>query len=175
MDDKAYAETLAISRTLVADDPVTPAPRPADPGLARGQSLGRYVILERLGAGGMGVVYVAYDPELDRKVAIKILGRHGGGSGGSIGDARLLREAKALARLSHPNVVAVHDAGAIDGRVFVAMEFIPGATLREHLSRQTWPWRRVLELFLAAGRGLQAAHAAGLVHRDFKPESGLMS
>ncbi|WAS96698.1 serine/threonine-protein kinase [Nannocystis punicea] len=176
MEDRAYAETLALTRTAVADDRVVPAPLDPDAPLEPGQLLGRYIILERLGAGGMGVVYAAFDPGLDRKVAIKLLDRpesapegdtHGPG-------ARLRREAKALARLAHPNVVAVHDAGEVDGRVYVAMEFVPGVTLRHYLAERRLHWRDVLALFVAAGRGLQAAHAAGLVHRDFKPENVLV-
>ncbi|WP_434417897.1 tetratricopeptide repeat protein [Nannocystis pusilla] len=176
MEDRAYADTLALTRTAVADDPVAPQPLDPDAPLERGQLLGRYIILERLGAGGMGVVYAAFDPGLDRKVALKLLGRpegkreddsHGPG-------ARLRREAKALARLAHPNVVGVHDAGEVDGRVYVAMEFVPGVTLRHYLAEHRLPWREVLALFVAAGRGLQAAHAAGLVHRDFKPENVLV-
>ncbi|WP_275937590.1 serine/threonine-protein kinase, partial [Nannocystis exedens] len=176
MEDRAYAETLALTRTAVADDPVAPAPRAADAPLEPGQLLGRYIILERLGAGGMGVVYAAFDPGLDRKVALKLLGRpEGAPESDSHGPgARLRREAKALARLAHPNVVAVHDAGEVDGRVFVAMEFVPGVTLRHYLAERKLPWRDVLALFVAAGRGLQAAHAAGLVHRDFKPENVLV-
>ena len=177
VEDRAYADTLARTRTAVAEDRITPAPHDAtDAPLERGHVLGRYVILERLGAGGMGVVYAAFDPGLDRKVALKLLGRPDEApEGSSLGPgARLLREAKALARLAHPNVVAVHDAGQVDGRVFVAMEFVPGVTLRHYLSQRTLHWREILALFVAAGRGLQAAHAAGLVHRDFKPENVLV-
>ncbi|MDC0666404.1 serine/threonine-protein kinase [Nannocystis sp. ncelm1] len=175
--DRAYADTLALSRTAVAEDRITPAPHDlTDAPLEPGHLLGRYIILERLGAGGMGVVYAAFDPGLDRKVALKLLGRPDEApEGGSLGPgARLLREAKALARLAHPNVVAVHDAGQIEGRVFVAMEFVPGVTLRHYLSERTLHWRDILALFVAAGRGLQAAHAAGLIHRDFKPENVLV-
>src|SRR5687768_5995809 len=95
----------------------------------RGSTLGRYVILDELGAGGMGVVYSAYDPTLDRKVALKLLRPGRAGSGGSDGATRLLREAQAIARLSHPNVVAVHDVGTLDGQVFIAMEQVDGVTL----------------------------------------------
>src|SRR5690606_37225824 len=119
------------------------------------------------GEGGMGIVYAAYDPELDRKVAIKLL--HPRSARARRSDdvrARLLREAQALARLSHPNVVAVHDVGVVDGDVFVAMEFVDGDTLSAWLGRQRRSWRAIREVFLEAGRGLQAAHAAGLVHRD---------
>jgi tetratricopeptide (TPR) repeat protein/predicted Ser/Thr protein kinase len=138
--------------------------------LDRGASLGRYLILDRLGQGGMGVVYAAYDPELDRKVAVKLLR----GDHARDGGARLLREAQAMARLQHPNVIAVHDVGTFGGRVFAAMEFVDGATLAEVVRSRRLGWRQVVELYLQAGRGLEAAHAAGLVHRDFKPENALV-
>ncbi len=151
------------------------APRPLDPrdeALERGAAVGRYVILDRIGSGGMGVVYAAYDPDLDRRVALKLLrtDRFSTESGRS----RLLREAQALARLTHPNVVAVHDAGTFGDRVFVAMELVEGETLRQWLEEGPRSWREVLDRLLAAGRGLAAAHAAGLVHRDFKPENVLL-
>ena len=94
--------------------------------LPRGTSLGRYVILERRGAGGMGIVYAAYDPELDRRVALKLLRRASGGHEPHQWRARLLREAQAVARLAHPNVIAVHDVGTLGERVFVAMELVEG-------------------------------------------------
>ncbi len=132
------------------------------------ERLGRYHVLERLGAGGMGVVVAAYDPELDRKVAIKLI--HAGRDDEEA-RARLLREAQAMARLAHPNVVAVHDVGVFAGQVFVAMEFVRGETLGGWLQRQPRGWSEVLAVFVSAGRGLAAAHEAGLVHRDFKPKS----
>src|SRR5687767_8341474 len=146
--------------------PTEAAARPARPHgaevLERGASLGRYLVLERLGSGGMGVVYAAYDPELDRSVALKLL------RGGSDPDgrARLLREAQAMARLQHPNVIAVHDVGTVGGEVFVAMELVRGRTLGASIEEERPSWERVLALFRQAGEGMAAAHAAGLVHRD---------
>ena len=142
--------------------------------LERGTALGRYIVLDVLGEGGMGVVYAAYDPELDRKVAIKLLqARTGDETTG--GQAWLLREAQALARLSHPNVIAVHDVGTLsEDRVFLAMELVEGLTLRKWLRERERSWREVLPVMQAAGAGLAAAHAAGLVHRDFKPDNVLV-
>jgi hypothetical protein len=136
--------------------------------LARGEQIGRYTVLARIGRGGMGEVYAAYDPDLDRKVALKLL--HAGATHDRRrAQDRLLREAKAMAKLSHPNVVAVHDTGTFEGRVYLAMEYVDGLTLTEWLA--ACPRRRdeVLPVFIAAARGLVAAHEAGLVHRDFKP------
>ncbi|MCX4242874.1 serine/threonine-protein kinase [Paraliomyxa miuraensis] len=136
----------------------------------RGDVLGHYVVLERLGAGAMGMVYAAYDPRLDRKVALKLLHAHGAFEEGSRRAQRLMREAQALAQLSHPNVVAVHDVGTAQGRMFLAMEYVQGGTLTAWLD-QPRSWPQVLEVFMAAGRGLAAAHTKGLIHRDFKPEN----
>ncbi len=139
--------------------------------LTRGATLGRYVLLEKLGAGGMGEVFAAYDPHLDRKVALKLL--RGGALSAEEGKARLLREAQAMARLQHPNVIAVHDVGTLGDRVFIAMEFVDGETLAEWLRGQP-SWEQVVRVFTLAGEGLAAAHQAGLVHRDFKPENVLL-
>ncbi len=137
---------------------------PLRAGPERGTSLGRYVVLDPIGEGGMGTVVSAYDPELDRKVAIKLV--HA--SDDHDGDGRLIREARALAKLRHPNVVAVHDVGEWGDGVYLAMELVEGVDLREWIKTRP-AWREVTRVFLDAGHGLAAAHAQGLVHRDFKP------
>ncbi|MBL8678878.1 MAG: serine/threonine protein kinase [Myxococcales bacterium] len=139
--------------------------------LARGDSLGRYIILDLLGEGAMGSVYRAYDSELDRRVALKLLRAH------TITDereARLLREARALAQLAHENIVTVFDAGRLEDRAFVALELVEGETLRAWIERENPRWKPVLERFTRAARGLAAAHAAGIVHGDFKPDNVLV-
>jgi serine/threonine protein kinase len=136
-------------------------------------AVGRYEIDSRLGSGGMGVVYRAHDPDLDRPVAVKLL--HGESSDDDKARARMLREARPLAKLSHPNVITVYDVGTDAGQVFVAMELVAGHDLRRWLDgHRDATWRQVLELFIAAGRGLEAAHEVALVHRDFKPENVLV-
>src|SRR5581483_11013707 len=133
----------------------------ADATFAQGTHIGRYTIMGLVGRGGMSDVYAAYDPELNRKIALKFIRDDPAGPHrAAAGRLRLLREAKAIARLSHPNVVVVHDAGAIGDRVFIAMEFIEGETLAERLGGRPHAWEEVKHTFLAAGRGLAAAHAA---------------
>ncbi len=136
-----------------------------------GDRVGRHIVLDRLAGGGMGVVYVAYDPQLDRKVAIKLLrGTRGAG------DPRALqREAQAMAKLQHPNVVTVYDVGEHAGQVYVAMELVQGGSLRQWVRAAPRSWAETLDVFLAAGRGLWAAHERGLVHRDFKPDNVMVS
>ena len=143
---------------------------------ARGASIGRYVVLGLVGRGGMGEVYAAYDPELDRKVAVKLL-RVKPGAGVSLteGRQRTLREAQAIARLSHPNVVVVYDVGTFEEKVFIAMEFLDGNTAGFWSHSQTRTWHETLKVYMAAGRGLAAAHEKGLVHRDFKPDNVMVS
>jgi serine/threonine protein kinase/tetratricopeptide (TPR) repeat protein len=137
--------------------------------LAPGSCVDRYQILGAVGSGGMGEVYAAYHPDLDRRIALKVV--HEAGADSAERRARLLREARAIARLSHPNVVSVYDAGTVDGRVYIAMEFVEGETVESWLRAGSRDWRSVVDVFIAAGRGLAAAHAAGIVHRDFKPQN----
>ncbi|HEY1959941.1 MAG TPA: serine/threonine-protein kinase [Polyangiaceae bacterium] len=140
--------------------------------LPSGARFGRYQIEARLGRGGMGTVYAARDPLLDRRVALKVL--HHSVTELSDVRERILREGRALARLSHPNVVAIYDVGEEDGRLFLTMELVAGATLRAWL-RDPRPWREVLEVFVQAAEALAAAHAAGVVHGDFKPDNVIVA
>ncbi len=135
---------------------------------------GRYTVLERLGEGGMSVVLAAYDARLDRRVALKLL-RMEANPDDVHPELRMVREAQAMARLNHPHVVAVYDSGQLeDGSFFIAMEYVEGQTLRQWCKEKPRSWREVLEIFQLAGSGLAAAHAAGLVHRDFKPDNVLV-
>jgi tetratricopeptide (TPR) repeat protein len=145
-------------------------------GLRRGDVVGRYVVLAQIGRGGMGAVYAAYDPELDRKVAIKLL-LAGPEDPARAADLRTrrVREAQALAQLAHPSVVTVHDVGTLGDRVWVAMEFVDGVTLSGWLRQQPRGWQEVVRTLRRAGEGLAAAHAAGLVHRDVKPDNVMVS
>ncbi len=135
--------------------------------------VGRFVLLDKLGSGGMGVVYSAFDPRLDRRVAIKVLAR-APDEARAQDSARLLREARALAMVSHPNVVTVYEVGTIDDRVFLAMELVSGQPLDRWLAEPR-PWRELVDVFSRAGRGLAAAHAQGVVHRDFKPSNVMLA
>ena len=141
-------------------------PRTGDP-----RRIHRFAVLRQIGAGGMGVVYAGYDEELDRRVAIKVVRED---LVASQGRSRILREAQAMAKVSHPNVVQVFEVGEFAGQVFVAMEFIKGHTLADWLTTQERGWEDTLEMYLQAGRGLAAAHHQGLVHRDFKPDNVLV-
>ncbi len=144
------------------------------PTLAPGAHIGRYVVLHRLGSGGMGVVYAGFDPELQRKVAIKLLRPESVAALGAEGNARILREAQSLARLAHPNIVAVFDVGIADEQVYVAMEYIEGPTVVAWLQTGKRTRSEILQIFLQAGEGLATAHEAGIAHRDFKPDNVLV-
>ena len=155
------------------------SPRDSRPGATDGTGLpvpgdllGRYRILERVGAGAMGVVYSAFDPELQRRVAIKRLHRPQDPRADEL-RARFVKEARAVAALAHPNVIAVHDVGIADSAAFFAMEFVEGTTLRQWLTDER-PLTTIVDVLRDAGRGLAAAHQAGLVHRDFKPDNVLV-
>jgi serine/threonine-protein kinase len=176
-------ETAAIADTVAA--PLgRPAPSPAEiantvagPGAEsiahreNATAIGRFLLLRKIGEGGMGEVYSGYDEQLDRKVAIKVL--HAAYAPEET-QKRTLREAQALARLSHPNVVAVHEVGQVDGDVFVVMEHIDGLTLRDWQDEPTRTVDEILHAYILAGQGLAAVHAAGMVHRDFKPHNAMI-
>ncbi|WP_428267963.1 tetratricopeptide repeat protein [Haliangium sp.] len=150
------------------------APRPHNLAAKRvgqyrqGELVSRYVVVSVIGHGGMGTVYLAYDPELDRRIAIKVMRTNR-----ATDRARrsLVREARALAQLSHPNVVQVYDAGIYKGDVFVAMEYVEGTSVKQWCQDQAPSWREILDAYLDAGKGLAAAHDKGLVHRDIKPSN----
>jgi tetratricopeptide (TPR) repeat protein/predicted Ser/Thr protein kinase len=167
------------SRSRPSQAPSVPSQQsePAEEGhyeLERGTRIERYILLKPLGQGGMGVVYAAYDPDLDRKVALKLLRPDKRTPDGNSERAWILREAQAMARISHPNVISVYDTGTFGSQVFVAMEFIHGRTLSTWIRKEKHTWQEVLRVFKEAGQGLKAAHKAGLVHRDFKPSNVLI-
>lgn len=187
----ACQELLAV---FLRDQSPDPASRPSPRGQARGSArldeddtdppaqlprgslVGRYVVLSHVGSGGMGMVYAAYDPELERTVALKLL-RPGRGLDTDVQAAsgRMLREARALARVSHPNIVTIHDVGRSGDQIFLAMERIHGETLRTWLRSQPRTLNEVLVCFRRAGEGLAAVHEAGIVHRDFKADNVLLA
>ncbi len=174
--DLSPAETLDAfdaSRRVDRGAPADESRRPAESRFTPGDRIDRYVVIARIGAGAMGVVFAAYDPQLDRKVAVKILST----ATRELDDERkeeLIGEAQAMAKVHHPNVVSVFDAGSYEDSVYIAMELVDGVTLTQWLKREPRSWRRVLAVFLQAGRGLAAAHQQGLVHRDFKPDNVLI-
>jgi eukaryotic-like serine/threonine-protein kinase len=160
---------------LVIDEP---SMRPMSGGghdrdtLRPGARIGRYVVHRKLGRGGMGVVYGASDPELERRVAIKLVR---GRIRSKRFSTRLRREAQALARLLHPNIVALYDVGTAPEGIFMAMEYVPGHDLAHWLRARDRTWNEIVDVFVEAGRGLAVAHAAGLVHRDFKPTNVMVT
>lgn len=132
-------------------------------------AIGRFSLLEVLGEGGMGTVYTVYDARLDRRLALKLVR----GASSDTAQRRMLREAQAMAKLSHPNVVPVFEVGEHEGQLYIAMELVAGVSLREWCERRP-PWREVVAKYVQAGRGLHAAHAAGMIHRDFKPDNAIV-
>jgi len=149
--------------------------KPCDTVGTNGAAPSRFKLLDELGVGGMGIVFAAYDVELERKIAIKLVRPQASGNlSADEAQAWLMREARAMARISHPNVLAVHDVGTLGDQMFIAMEYVEGTTLSQWLKAQDRPWRDVLNMFIQAGRGLAAAHARGILHRDFKPENVLV-
>ncbi len=172
-DDGQGVSDPALEKTVSAEEAgVTPGGGGVDGGrLAAGTKLGRYEIVEFIGGGGMGWVYRAKDTELEREVAIKVVQPT---VAGPKGRDRLLAEARAMAKLRHRAVVPVFDVGEYAGGIYVAMALVKGGTLHDWMHAEARPWRQVVARFLEAGRGLVAAHAAGIVHRDFKPRNVLL-
>ena len=168
--DESESETTGLAETRPAEE----GRRPDESG-DMPTMVDRFLIEDELGAGGMGRVYVAYDPTLDRKVAVKVLLARIGVDKEKA-SARMAREARAMARLRHPNVVTVHEVGTPkEGGLFIVMEYVPGGTLRDWQERDPEPtWDQLVQMYTYAGRGLAAAHEAGLVHRDFKPDNVLV-
>jgi tetratricopeptide (TPR) repeat protein/tRNA A-37 threonylcarbamoyl transferase component Bud32 len=168
-DDSVAA---APGEATATDQGARPSKAEEGAALTRGVAVDRYLVLSPIGSGAAGTVYAAYDSGLDRKVALKLL-RRPARDGSAI--ERLLDEAKAMARLAHPSVVAVHDVGTYQDHLFIAMELVEGQSLRTWLDeRPERPWRELLPVVVQAGAGLQAAHEAGILHRDFKPDNILV-
>jgi len=158
--------------TVEPEQTAAPALRYDDEVHLAGDRVGRYVVLSQLGSGGMGIVYTAYDPELDRKVALKVV--RSWLVGREEAHTRFVREARAMARISHRGVVPIHDVGTLGDSVFLAMELVDGRNARRWLDEEKPRWRRAVATLLDVGRGLAAAHAAGIVHRDVKPANILV-
>ena len=173
------AELIALAARRTGSIEAAPRPRVAlveKPSIAVGTVVGRFVVVDFLGAGGMGEVYGAYDPNLERKVAIKFLRPELLGRGDQTTAAeRMRREARLVAKLSHPNVVTVFEIDVFEDRLFIAMEYVDGRSVAEWLKAEPRAVRDVVRVFLEAGAGLAAAHAAGVIHRDFKPHNVMIT
>jgi len=170
-DVDAHLDRCTRCRAVVEAIATVGGPRAAlVSGLESGTAVGRFTVLATLGRGAMGVVYAAYDPRLDRRVAIKMLGSASVALDVSARD-RLVREARAMAKLADPNVVAIFEVGEHADETYLAMEFVAGTTLRDWREARSRSWRETLDVFRQAADGLAAAHDAGLVHRDFKPDN----
>jgi predicted Ser/Thr protein kinase len=171
-DGRGHEEDDALAATVAPDDlkALENKPRAVTARPGSGVRFGRYQMSEKLGAGAMGVVWLADDPELGRKVALKLLKRPDAAL-----TERLVREARSMAQVNHPNVVAVYDVGTAEGATYIAMELVQGKSLRQWQASQTSRTvPEIIEAYISAGRGLAAAHSAGLVHRDFKPDNVLV-
>lgn len=178
------AQARTIPATKVAGGPPAPVidiEQSSDlPEASTPRNIGRYLVLRRLGAGSMGIVYAAYDKDLDRKVAIKVV--HSSRLAQAPGSSRLVREAQAMAQISHPNVVHVYEVGesaghaeGVDERhIYIVMEFVPGTTLFHWQAKENLPPAEIVRMYIQAGEGLDAAHRSGLIHRDFKPDNVLI-
>jgi len=166
-----HVDGCAACRALLVDLVRTGPDEAVIPPVAEPERIGRYELERRLGEGGMGTVYAAHDPQLDRKLAVKLLHPELVERGGV---ERLLREGRALARLDHPCVVRVYDSGVAGDQLYIAMELVDGGTLATWLREAPRHWRDITAKFVAAGRGIAAAHHAGIIHRDVKPENVLL-
>jgi serine/threonine protein kinase len=138
-----------------------------------GTTLGHYRIVEKIGAGGMGVVYRAHDERLDRDVAVKVLHETVAQDADRL--SRFEREARAVAKLDHPNILAIHDFATENGVTYAVTELLDGQNLRQSIPASGMPWQKVVEIGAAIGDGLAAAHRKGIVHRDLKPENLFMT
>ena len=171
-----FAESSAsVTLKLASEARTVPEPSSPEPHvpLTPGTCVSRYVLAGVIGAGAAGIVYRAYDPELRREIALKLL-RAGPSRGPAPLKERLLREAQAMARLSHPNVVSVYDVGTYGSKIFIVLELVKGQNLTEWLDETPRTWQQIRWAFVEAGKGLAAAHAVQLVHRDFKPANVLV-